>query len=251
MYPGIPELEKYAITSDDLFSLDRDPGKTLVIGGGYIAVECAGFLRGLGKEVVMINRSSFLRVMDNDMSFRIVDDMETQGTQVMTNTVPKAVKKLGENHFEVTLKTGDKESKVEVNTILVAIGRDAQPEKLNLSNAGIEFANNLKIVGRSNEKERTSIDNIYAIGDVLKDVPELMPVAQKSGKLLAHRISARLSGELSEQEILDKFTTDYSFIPTTVFSPTEYSFVGLNEQEAIKKFGEENIEVYHREVTPL
>jgi pyruvate/2-oxoglutarate dehydrogenase complex dihydrolipoamide dehydrogenase (E3) component len=44
---------------------------------------------------------------------------------------------------------------------------------------------------------------------------------------------------------------DYSNIPTTVFSPTEYSFVGLNEQEAIKKFGEENVEVYLRELTPL
>lgn len=76
MYPGVPGLAENAITSDDLFSLDRDPGKTLVIGGGYIAVECAGLLTGLGKEVIMVNRSSFLRVMDDDMSFRIVDDME-------------------------------------------------------------------------------------------------------------------------------------------------------------------------------
>ena len=57
-------MEKYAITSDDLFSLKEDPGKTLVIGGGYIAVECAGFLNGLGKEVILINRSTFLRSMD-------------------------------------------------------------------------------------------------------------------------------------------------------------------------------------------
>lgn len=63
-YPGIPDLEKYAITSDDIFSLKEDPGKTLVIGGGYIAIECAGFLNGLGKEVILINRSTFLRSMD-------------------------------------------------------------------------------------------------------------------------------------------------------------------------------------------
>jgi len=63
-YPGIESLKKYAITSDDLFSLEEDPGKTLVIGGGYIALECAGFLSGLGKDVTMINRSTFLRVMD-------------------------------------------------------------------------------------------------------------------------------------------------------------------------------------------
>ena len=63
-YPGLEELAKHAITSDDLFSLKEDPGKTLVIGGGYIGLECAGFLRGLGKEVTLINRSTFLRNMD-------------------------------------------------------------------------------------------------------------------------------------------------------------------------------------------
>lgn len=71
--------------------MDRDPGKTLVIGGGYIAIECAGFLNGLGKEVVMINRSSFLRVMDDDMSFRIVDEMQAHGVDVRESTVPISV----------------------------------------------------------------------------------------------------------------------------------------------------------------
>lgn len=50
---------------------------------------------------------------------------------------------------------------------------------------------------------------------------------------------------------MKKHGSDYSYIPTTIFSPTEYSFVGLNEQEAIKEYGKDNIEVYHREVTPL
>jgi len=45
--------------------------------------------------------------------------------------------------------------------------------------------------------------------------------------------------------------TDYSHIPTTVFSPTEYSYVGLSEEEATAKYGKEHIEVYHREATPL
>lgn len=63
-----------------------------------------------------------------------------------------------------------------------------------MSKAGVEYAKSLKIKGRHNEKERTSVDNIYAVGDVLEDVPELMPVAQKSGKLLANRIAARLEG---------------------------------------------------------
>mmetsp|Transcript_1398 Transcript_1398/g.1867 ORF Transcript_1398/g.1867 Transcript_1398/m.1867 type:complete len:215 (+) Transcript_1398:280-924(+) len=83
-YPGVKDLEKYAITSDDLFSLKQDPGKTLVIGGGYIALECAGFLNSLGKDVTMINRSTFLRAMDEDMAFRVVDDMEAHGVKALT-----------------------------------------------------------------------------------------------------------------------------------------------------------------------
>jgi thioredoxin reductase (NADPH) len=111
-YPGIPSLAKYAITSDDLFSLKEDPGKTLVIGGGYIALECAGFLNGLGKEVTMINRSTFLRVMDQDMAFRIVDDMEQSGVKALTETVPVGVEKIGDNLYEVELKTKDKLHKI-------------------------------------------------------------------------------------------------------------------------------------------
>lgn len=61
-YPGVPA--ELAVTSDDLFNLDQDPGTTLVVGGGYIAVECAGFLAGLGKKVYMLNRSTFLRTHD-------------------------------------------------------------------------------------------------------------------------------------------------------------------------------------------
>jgi pyruvate/2-oxoglutarate dehydrogenase complex dihydrolipoamide dehydrogenase (E3) component len=70
-YPAIPELTEYSITSDDLFSLKENPGKTLVVGGGYIAVECAGFLRGIGNEVILINRSTFLRVFDSDMASKV------------------------------------------------------------------------------------------------------------------------------------------------------------------------------------
>lgn len=140
-----------------------------------------------------------------------------------------------------------------VDTIMVAIGRDCDPTSMNVEKAGVKFSvKSNKIVGRANEKERTNIDHIYALGDIVEGVPELMPVAQKSGKLLAHRI--KLRGELKpipEAQILENFSTDYDFIPTTVFSPTEYGYIGLNEEEAIKKHGMDNVEVYHRETTPL
>ena len=56
---------------------------------------------------------------------------------------------------------------------------------------------------------------------------------------------------MAEDVILGRYTTDYDCIPTTVFSPTEYSFVGLSEAEATDKLGADNIEVYHREAIPL
>jgi len=84
-----------------------------------------------------------------------------------------------------------------------------------------------------------------------------MPVAQKSGRLLAKRVHLRLSksepsgAKFTEEEILKQYSTDYKLIPTTVFSPTEYSFIGLSEEEAQKAYGADSIDVYHRETTPL
>ena len=124
------DLSKYSITSDDIFSLKEDPGATLIIGGGYIAVECAGFLNGLGKEVTMVNRSTFLRIMDEDMTFRIVDDLRAKGVNAIERTVVTGAKKIGDKLIEVDLQTVNKKTKIQVNTILVAIGRDAQPQNM-------------------------------------------------------------------------------------------------------------------------
>ena len=76
-YPGIPV--ELSVTSDDIFSMKQDPGTTLVVGGGYIAVECAGFLAGLGKKVHLLNRSTYLRSMDTDMANKIVEHLEEEG----------------------------------------------------------------------------------------------------------------------------------------------------------------------------
>ena len=143
MYEGLPELSKHAITSDDLFSLKDNPGKTLVIGGGYIAIECAGFLRGLGNEVILANRSSFLRQFDKDMAHKITEQLEEEGINMMSNAVIKAVKQLGEKRYEVEIEsklhTGKVVSeKLEVNTIMVAIGRDGRPESYGADKAGLK-----------------------------------------------------------------------------------------------------------------
>jgi len=98
-HPAIPA--DIAITSDDLFALKRDPGDTFVLGGGYIAIECAGFLNGLVKKVYLANRSSFLRQMDTDMATKIVEELEDHGVQTMTETTVKSAHRLESGRIRV------------------------------------------------------------------------------------------------------------------------------------------------------
>ena len=84
--------------------------------------------------------------------------------------------------------------------------------------------------------ERTNVDSIFAIGDVLDDKPELTPVAIHAGKLLARRLCGA-----------DTTLTDYVNVCTTVFTPLEYGCCGLSEEDAIQQFGEEDIEVFSME----
>jgi len=198
----------------------------------------------------MINRSSFLRVFDQTIAGKIMENIKGGSLKAFENTNISSVEKLNDDEYLVNLSIDGKMKQAKVNSILFAIGRD--PNTNVIGNSGVRLNNrSMKIEGRKNEPERTSVDNIYAVGDIVEDVPELMPVAQKSGKLLAHRLYHRAKGEISEEEIISKYSMDYSHIPTTVFSTVEYSYVGLNEEEAIDKYGEDNIEIYHREVTPL
>lgn len=88
--------------------------------------------------------------------------------------------------------------------------------------------------------EQTGVPNIYAIGDVMEGCPELTPVAIQAGLSLANRLFAG-----------SKEGMNYKKIATTVFTPIEYGTIGYSEEDAIEKFGEENIDVYHKEFIPL
>ena len=88
--------------------------------------------------------------------------------------------------------------------------------------------------------EQSSVPNIYAIGDVVSGRPELTPVAIQAGRLLARRL-------VNEASIL----TDYTNVATTVFTPLEYGCIGLAEEEAVARFGEEDVEVFHQFFTAL
>lgn len=130
---------------------------------------------------------------------------------------PKSIEKESRLLVKYACDDGREESDV-FETVLFAVGRKALTDDLKLDNA---------------------VPNIFAVGDVLNERPELTPVAILAGRLLARR----LFGNGVEK-------MDYDDVATTVFSPLEYGAVGLSEEAAIAKFGEDNLEIYHAYYKP-
>uniref|UniRef100_A0A2K5N7A3 Thioredoxin reductase 3 n=1 Tax=Cercocebus atys TaxID=9531 RepID=A0A2K5N7A3_CERAT len=212
-YLGIQGDKEYCITSDDLFSLPYCPGKTLVVGASYVALECAGFLAGLGLDVTVMVRSILLRGFDQEMAEKVGSYMEQHGVKFLRKFIPVMV--------------------------LLAIGRDSCTRKMGLEKIGVKINEKSGKIP-VNDVEQTSVPYVYAVGDISEGKPELTPVAIQSGKLLARR----LFGASLEK-------CDYINVPTTVFTPLEYGCCGLAEEKAIEVYKKENLEIYHTLFWPL
>ena len=235
----IPGALDYAITSDDIFSLKRSPGKTLCVGGSYIALECAGFLTELGYDVTVAVRSILLRGFDRQCAEKVGEVMTSIGTNFLYDTVVSNIEKLPSGLLQVTFEytPSGKEFQDTFNTVLFATGRTPDLEKLNVSAAGVQVAASGKIPVIN---ECTNVPWIYAVGDVCEGKQELTPVAIKAGEMLMKRIYGNSSENMN-----------YSLVPTAIFTPMEYGNVGMSEEEAIGAYGEHNIEVYLSEFTTL
>eukprot|EP00285_Hemiselmis_virescens_P001021 CAMPEP_0173415762 /NCGR_PEP_ID=MMETSP1356-20130122/85033_1 /TAXON_ID=77927 ORGANISM="Hemiselmis virescens, Strain PCC157" /NCGR_SAMPLE_ID=MMETSP1356 /ASSEMBLY_ACC=CAM_ASM_000847 /LENGTH=496 /DNA_ID=CAMNT_0014378035 /DNA_START=226 /DNA_END=1716 /DNA_ORIENTATION=+ len=247
-YLGLPNERECCITSDDLFSMEKAPGKTLVVGASYVALECAGFLTGLGYDATIMMRSIPLRGFDQQCAEHIAKYMETHGTSFIRGVIPSAFEKLPSGKVKVSWKAtagdGGELASDEYDTVLIAIGRYALTDECNAAAAGVEVnASSKKVVGKGTGvggTEQSSVENIFAIGDVLHGYDELTPVAIRAGILLARRLFGGSKKQM-----------DYVNIPTTVFTPVEYGCVGLAEEDAIAKYGADDIEVYHTAFKPL
>ncbi|XP_005990268.1 thioredoxin reductase 2, tandem duplicate 2 isoform X1 [Latimeria chalumnae] len=232
---------EYGISSDDIFWLKDAPGKTLVVGASYVALECAGFLTGVGLDTTLMVRSIPLRSFDKQMSHLVTDYMESYGTKFLWQCIPKKVEKLENGLLQVTwqdTKSG-REEKDTFNTVMWGVGRAPATQALNLEKVGVKCSPKTgKIVVGADDV--TSVPHIFAIGDTAEGRLELTPTAIQAGKLLARRLFAG-----------SHVIMDYENVPTTVFTPIEYGCVGLSEEEAVRRHGEENIEVYQAFYRPL
>ncbi|XP_064620864.1 thioredoxin reductase 2, mitochondrial-like [Lineus longissimus] len=241
-YPEFPGAIEHCITSDDLFWLKKPPGKTLVIGASYVSLECAGFLTGMGYDTTVMIRSIPLRGFDQQMAKMAVDHMSSHGTKILKMCRPVSVEKESDGRFKATWEDSNQnKSSDRFDTVMLAVGREASIEGLGLDKTDIQYDPKTKKIvgGHDGDSEQTSVSKVYAIGDVLQDKPELTPVAVKVGKLLAKRIFDN-----------SKIQMDYGKIATTVFTPLEYGCVGISEDVAQTRYGDQ-IEVFHSYYKPL
>ena len=229
------------MTSDDLFMLDHPPKKTLLVGASFIALECAGFLHHLGFDVTVMVRSILLRGFDQECAGKIGDFMKEEGIHFLNNMVPSELQRLPNGRILVKYQgsgfaNSDVRGEEEFDTVVSCIGRYADTEKLGLDNLGVKTRRG-KILSVN---EQTSVPNVYGIGDVLYGKQELTPVAIQAGKLLARRLYGKSDVQMN-----------YENVPMTVFTPLEYGNCGLTEEAAIERYGDDNVEVYVSQFTPL
>lgn len=233
--PNIPGAE-YGINSDGFFELDALPKRVAVVGAGYIAVEIAGVLNGLGSEThLFVRKHAPLRTFDPMIVEALVEVMNAEGPQLHTQSVPKSVVKNSDGSLTLTLENG---KTFEVDCLIWAIGREPANDNINLSAAGVKT--NDKGYITVDKYQNTNVKGIYAVGDNTGAV-ELTPVAVAAGR----RLSERLFNNKPDEHL------DYSNIPTVVFSHPPIGTVGLTEDQAKEQHGEDNVKVYKSSFTAM
>eukprot|EP01054_Gregarina_sp_Poly1_P008681 Gregarina_sp_Poly_1__8680@NODE_517_length_7789_cov_181_285159_g84_i1_p2_GENE_NODE_517_length_7789_cov_181_285159_g84_i1NODE_517_length_7789_cov_181_285159_g84_i1_p2_ORF_typecomplete_len436_score60_98Pyr_redox_2/PF07992_14/1_3e56Pyr_redox_3/PF13738_6/7_2e17Pyr_redox/PF00070_27/0_0011Pyr_redox/PF00070_27/7_3e03Pyr_redox/PF00070_27/3_5e10Pyr_redox/PF00070_27/2_3e03Pyr_redox_dim/PF02852_22/1_8e12FAD_oxidored/PF12831_7/1e08FAD_oxidored/PF12831_7/3_6e03GIDA/PF01134_22/6_7e07GIDA/PF01134_22/48GIDA/PF01 len=222
---GIPG-EDLAINSDGFFDLEDLPKKVAVVGAGYIAVELAGVLNGLGAETHLFCRGQFvLRKFDTLISREVTTQFIMAGGHLHPSSALKAFEKLEDGTLVVILNDG---SRFEGFTcILSAIGRVPEVDDLHLERSGVETSKGNYIV--VNEFQETNVPGILAIGDVCGKV-ELTPMAIAAGRRLADRLFVA-NPEFRNVKV------NYEGVPTVVFSHPPIGTCGLTEKEAREMYG--------------
>jgi glutathione reductase (NADPH) len=233
-WPYIPEFpgSEHAISSNEMFYLEQLPKTAVVVGGGYIAVEFAGILNGLGVETHLVYRGpNLLKSFDRDMADKVAKGMVAKGVNLHLNTEVNQITKIATD-LSVSLQG---QGSLNAGLVLYATGRQPNTAGLGLETTSVVTASNGAIVVDDNFA--TAEPSIYALGDVIDRV-QLTPVAIQEAMVLVDY----LYGE-------GRAHIDYSNIPTAVFCQPELGTVGLSEEQARTQY--RDIAVYISDFKPM
>jgi glutathione reductase (NADPH) len=223
---------EHAVTSDEALSFSELPRRLAIVGGGYIGVELACIFHGLGAKVTVIVRGpTVLGGFDDDVRAFLTGEMRKKGITLMTDTFIRDIEKRPDGVSLLT-RSGDT---VEADAVLYATGRVPNSGGLGLEEVGVEL--DVRGAVRVNEWSRTSVENIFAVGD-LTDRINLTPVAIAEGRALAETLYNN-----------NPMKMDHTNVPSAVFSQPPVACVGLTELEARERRGQ--VDVYVASFKPM
>src|SRR5215213_4997210 len=229
---AIPGIE-HVISSNEVFHLNSLPKRIVIQGGGYIALEFACIFAGFGSDVTLVYRGeNILRGFDEDVRVHVRSEMEKNGINILTGCIVDKVDKHG-HEFTSHLSNG---SSIASDQVMFAIGRHPAVANLGLEKTGVAI--NPKNGGIAVDHfSKTSVPNIYAIGDVTHRT-NLTPVAIREGHAFADTVFGKRTVDV-----------DHADIPTAVFSQPEVGTVGLTETQARAQFS--HVDIYKASFRPM
>ncbi|WP_445679054.1 glutathione-disulfide reductase [Radicibacter daui] len=232
--PVVPDIEgkEHFITSNEALHLESLPRRILIVGGGYIACEFAGIFKGLGAEVTQLYRADLpLRGFDGDVRGFITKELSKRGITQVSGVHPA---KLEKTAFGYTLHAADGRT-FEADLVMAATGRKPNTDGIGLEAVGItpDKAGAVPV----DEFSRTSVSNIWAVGDVTDRVA-LTPVAIAEARAF---VETEYHG--------NPMAISHENIPHAVFTLPPIGVVGLGEEAAREKYGA--VDIYRTEFRPM
>ena len=231
--PDIPGIE-HVISSNEALDLPELPRNIVIVGGGYIAVEFAGIFRGFGCEVVeIIRREELLYGFDDDLRVALAQEMRNRGIEIHTRTNVTRIEKDPREGYTLFTTIGQE---ISADLVMYATGRGPNTRGLGLAEIGV--GTNDKGAVLVDEWQRSSVPNIYAVGDVT-DRLNLTPVAIGEGRAIAETLYNN-----------NPIRMDHNDVPTAVFSQPPIGTVGLTEEQARREYGDD-VDVYCARFKPM
>lgn len=220
--PWIPPIaglhETDPLTSTSAFEMKHLPKSIIVLGGRYIALECAQMLSRLGAGVTVLQRSDhILPTEDDDLTEALARYLREEGMDIETGAQIQKVTNVN-HHVSVHAKVGGEDRVFTAERILCATGRRPITEDMGLADAGINLGDEGRII--VDDHLQTTAAGIYAAGDVIGE-PAFVYTAAYEGNLAARNALGS-----------DVATRDYSALPRVIFTDPQVAGVGLNEKDA-------------------